>query len=81
MPDLAYWRKPGDKRVMRKISLLLDSIRKDYQNGLGQPEKLKGNFTGCWSRRINKKDRIIYYVSHDDNTVYILSLRGHYLEK
>ncbi|WP_353135741.1 type II toxin-antitoxin system YoeB family toxin [Pseudopedobacter sp.] len=29
-------------------------------DGNGQPELLKYNYSGYWSRRINRKDRIIY---------------------
>jgi toxin YoeB len=44
--------------------------------GTGKPELLKHNLSGCWSRRINQKDRLIYEVMED--SVHIQSARGHY---
>ena len=57
--DLDYWRKSGSKRNQEKISFLLSAIKKDYKNGIGHPEALKGNLSGCWSRRIDRHNRII----------------------
>ncbi|MBZ9652791.1 Txe/YoeB family addiction module toxin [Psychroflexus sp. CCL10W] len=49
--------------------------------GIGKPEQLKHNLSGYWSRRINKKDRLIYQVVEDIVTVYIISAIGHYDDK
>jgi toxin YoeB len=58
----------------------LELTENPYQ-GEGQPEELKHNFKGYWSRRINKKDRIIYRVHEDIVTVYVISAMGHYSDK
>ncbi len=81
LKDLEYWRQSGDKRSMEKITQLLYAILADYKNGLGRPEQLKNNLAGCWSRRINKKNRIVYYVFEDEQIITIMSLRGHYSDK
>jgi toxin YoeB len=81
LPDLEYWRQSGNKRTLNKITQLLKAIESDYKKGLGQPEQLKNNLSDCWSRRINKKDRIVYTVSEEDGVIYIMSLRGHYGDK
>jgi Txe/YoeB family toxin of toxin-antitoxin system len=44
--------------------------------GIGKPETLKYNLTGCWSRRINKEHRIVYEVF--DDKIIVHSLKGHY---
>lgn len=49
--------------------------------GIGQPEPLKHELSGYWSRRINQKDRIIYRVDEEIVTVIILSAMGHYGKK
>jgi toxin YoeB len=49
------------------------------ETGLGQPEQLKHQYSGLWSRRINKEHRIIYEIA--ENAIYILSMKGHYLDK
>ena len=46
--------------------------------GEGQPEALKYELLGFWSRRINLEDRLIYYVEEDIVTVFIVSAIGHY---
>jgi len=45
---------------------------------LGQVELLKGDLSGYWSRRLNKKDRMIYAIDEVEAIVHVLSLRGHY---
>jgi toxin YoeB len=45
------------------------------------PEQLKYKLTECWSRQINKKDRIIYQVNEEVVTVFIISVKGHYGDK
>ena len=44
--------------------------------GLGQPEALKANYSGYWSRRINLEHRIVYKV--EDTQIVVHSLYGHY---
>lgn len=46
--------------------------------GTGKPEPLKYNLTGFWSRRISRKDRIVY--KFDDSAIYIFAVGGHYDE-
>lgn len=65
-----------DRKTFVKIIKLVEQIRRTPYEGDGQPEALKGNFLGCWSRRINQKDRIIYKVL--DNEIEIFSCKGHY---
>ncbi|RKR85277.1 toxin YoeB [Mucilaginibacter gracilis] len=74
--DLMYWKKVGDKVVLKKIRILLESILETPFKGIGKPEALKYDLAGKWSRRITKADRIIYQVIN--NTIYIYSVRGHY---
>lgn len=79
--DLDYWRKSGSKRNQEKISFLLSAIKEDYKNGIGHPEALKGNLSGCWSRRIDGHNRIIYQPVEERQHILILSLCGHYADK
>jgi len=72
---ILYWQKQ-DKRVFNKILSLMASIEKDPFDGIGKPEPLKYELSGCWSRRINKEHRIVYRVV--DNRVQLLSCRYHY---
>lgn len=74
--DLEYWKKSGNTKVLKRIRLLLESIKQTPFLGLGKPEPLKHQLAGKWSRRITKADRCIYEVR--GNIVYLFSLKGHY---
>ena len=49
--DLAYWKATGNKRIMRRITKLLEDILQHPFTGIGKPEPLKGDLHGVWSRR------------------------------
>lgn len=49
--------------------------------GTGQPEKLKFDLKGLYSRRITKKHRLIYSINESIVTVHILSAFDHYGDK
>ena len=76
--DLAYWKSTGNKRVMKRITKLLEDILLHPFTGIGKPEPLKGNLQGIWSRRITDEHRLLYSVSNGMIYVYVLSLRFHY---
>ncbi|PTN07796.1 Txe/YoeB family addiction module toxin [Mangrovibacterium marinum] len=81
LTDLKCWKQSGNKAAQRKIQTLLKEISRTPYVGGGQPEPLKYELTGYWSRRINKEHRIVYRVNEANDTVEIHSLRGYYLDK
>jgi len=74
--DIMYWRKSGNKKVQEKITAIIREIAETPFTGFGQPEALRYELSGLWSRRINKEHRIIYEVQEDQIIVH--SLKGHY---
>lgn len=76
--DLKHWRQSGNKSVQRKIEKIFNELREHPTTGTGKPEQLKGDLSKYWSRRLNKKDRLIYRIDKNVVIVYILSLCGHY---
>jgi len=76
LEDLQYWKKSGQKQIQQRIQILLQSITETPFEGIGKPEALKHNWSGMWSRRINKEHRLIYEVKN--NEVHIYSLKDHY---
>lgn len=76
--DLKYWLQSGDRPVQKKIERIFSELQEHPTTGTGKPEQLKGDLSKYWSRRLNKKDRIIYSIDDGVVVVYILSLRGHY---
>ncbi len=73
--DYQYWQK-HDKRVLKRIHELMKDIARSPFEGIGKPEPLKHNLSGCWSRRISEEHRIIYQVSND--SVVFMQFRYHY---
>ncbi len=73
--DYLYWQKQ-DKKTLKRINALINDIKRNPFDGIGKPEPLKENLSGYWSRRIDDKNRVVYY--EQDNIVYILACRGHY---
>lgn len=75
LQDLEYWIG-NNTRVALRILKLVKEILQDPYEGIGKPEALKYEYSGCWSRRINQEHRLIYLVS--DNRVDFLKARYHY---
>jgi toxin YoeB len=73
--DLAWWVEKDRKKALRVIKLIKE-VQRDPFTGTGKPEPLKHELTGCWSRRINKKHRLVYQVK--DDKIRILACRYHY---
>ena len=73
--DYLYWQQT-DKRILKRINMLIKEAKREPFAGIGKPEPLKHGFTGYWSRRINKEHRMIYKVVDDE--LRIAQLRYHY---
>ena len=73
--DYLYWQQT-DKKLLKRINVLIKDITRQHFEGLGDPEPLKHNWTGYWSRRINREHRLVYKVK--DNQIFIAQCRYHY---
>jgi toxin YoeB len=74
--DLLYWKKINSETILKKIRKLIEAIIENPFEGLGKPEPLKHSLSGCWSRRINKKHRLVYEVN--ENLILVHSMKDHY---
>ena len=72
------WKKAGQKKILQKIDRLLDELEEHPRTGTGKPEQLRGDAAGYWSRRIDKKNRLVYSIHDDVVTVEVISAAGHY---
>jgi toxin YoeB len=72
--DLAYWKKAGNKAILKKIRSLLENISETPFAGIGKPEALKHDLAGKWSRRITHSDRIVYNIVGE--TICLFSKRA-----
>jgi toxin YoeB len=57
--------------------LIKEIRRKGQAEGIGHPELLKHQYSGCWSRRITQEHRLIYSLDENKNLV-IHGCKGHY---
>lgn len=73
--DYFSWQKE-DKKLLKKINELIKAIGRGPFSGIGKPEPLKHDLVGFWSRRIDRKHRLVYKI--EGNTMFIISCRFHY---
>lgn len=73
--DYQYWIRT-DRKILKRINLLIEDIQRTPFNGIGDPEPLKYNWSGFWSRRTTKEHRLVYAV--ESNSILIAQCRFHY---
>ena len=73
--DYLYWQGQ-DKKVLKRINLLLQDIERNRYVGIGKPEALRGELSGFWSRRIDEVNRLVYRVSGE--FIEVIQCKGHY---
>lgn len=76
--DYLYWQTQ-DKKTLKKINRLLQSIDRNGYACQGQPEPLKGDLSGFWSVHIDEKNRIVFRIV--DNRMEIAQCGSHYRDK
>ena len=79
--DLLSIHKSGDKASIKKVERIISELYDHPETGTGKPERLKFELAGYWSRRINKKDRLVYLIEDNVITVTVVSALGHYDDK
>lgn len=73
--DYNYWANT-DQKKLKKINSLIDEVTRTPFAGTGQPEQLKHQLSGFWSRRIDNENRLVYTVRNEN--IEIISCKGHY---
>ena len=71
------WYK-NDSKKFKKINELILDIKKSGDKG--SPKALHGLYKGCFSRRIDLKNRLVYTFD-DKNELVIMQCTGHYDDK
>jgi toxin YoeB len=67
-----------DKKVFKRIKELLADIQRNGHVGMGRPEQLRHQYTGWWSRRIDREHRLIYQIDEQADAIIVLSCQYHY---
>ena len=73
--DFLEWES-SDKSIFKRIVRLIKETQRTPFEGEGQPEPLKHQFKGFWSKRIDQKHRLIYKV--EEEKLIIAGCKGHY---
>lgn len=64
--------------LKKKVNNLLDIIKDNPYQNPPPYEKLLGNLSECYSRRINIQHRLVYTVDEEQKIVKIISMWTHY---
>lgn len=73
--DYVSWQNE-DKKILKRINQLIKDIQRTPYQGLGNPEPLKYDLSGFWSRRIDREHRLVYQVFGQEILIY--SCKFHY---
>lgn len=71
-------RKLARSGLKKKATVLLDLLREDPFRRPPPYEKLVGDLSGAYSRRINIQHRLVYEVVAEDRVVKVLRMWTHY---
>ena len=72
--DCVSW--VDDRKTLRRIDRLIQEAARDPGTGTGKPERLSGDLSGFWSRRIDQEHRLVYTVQGDQ--LVVVQARYHY---
>jgi toxin YoeB len=70
------WFQEHDRKLLKRINALIKECLRNPFEGIGKPEPLKSDLTGCWSRRITDEHRLVYSATKTELT--IIACRFHY---
>lgn len=71
-------KKIAKSDLKPQTNRLLDLLRKDPFRNPPPYEKLMGDLSGAYSRRINIQHRLIYQILKDIHTVKVIRMWTHY---
>ena len=72
--DYVSWA--DDRRTLQRINRLIQEAARDPGGGTGKHERLSGDLSGFWSRRIDQEHRLVSTVASDE--LIIVQARYHY---
>jgi toxin YoeB len=71
-------RKLSVAGLKAKAEKLIQILRENPYHTPPSYEKLVGDLSGAYSRRINIQHRLVYQIVEDEKTVKIIRMRTHY---
>ena len=79
--EILAYKKAGNKIAIARIERIYEELAEHPETGTGSPKLLKHNYSGYWSRDIDKKNRMIYEIKDNILTVCVIRAMGHYDDK
>jgi toxin YoeB len=70
------WFQEHDRKLIKRINLLIRDATRSRFEGIGKPEPLKGELSGYWSRRITHEHRLVYTTTASE--LIVIACRYHY---
>lgn len=74
--DDYLWFQGHDRKLLKRVNLVIQDVLRSPFQGIGKPEPLKGELSGFWSRRIDDEHRLVYMASATE--VVVVACRFHY---
>ena len=71
-------KKLSASGLKKKAQVLLEVIKEDPYQNPPPYEKLVGDLSGAYSRRINIQHRLVYQVYAEEHAIKIIRLWSHY---
>ena len=71
-------KKIAASGLKQKVKLLLELLKKDPCKKPPPYEKLVGDLSGAYSRRINIQHRLVYQIYKEERVVKIIRMWTHY---
>ena len=71
-------KKISAAKLRSKAEILLEVLRKNPYQSPPPYEKLVGDLTGAYSRRINIQHRLVYQILDEEKVVKIIRMWSHY---
>ncbi len=68
--DYTFWQ---DRKTRGRLNRPIAEALRDPGVGAGKPERLRGELSGYWSRRIDQEHRLVYTV-RDDELIVVQAL-------
>lgn len=77
--DEFCYHQSTDKKMLKRILELIKDIDRNGYTGIGKPERLSGDLSAYYSRRIDDKNRIVYKIENE--VIKIVQCGSHYKDK
>ncbi len=62
--QLKQHKKSGNITIKKRIESIFKELAEHPYSGVGSPKELKHELSGYWSRKLNKKDRLVYSLNN-----------------